>query len=376
MTKHASISCQEQQKLRRQQSAPREESSKKALGGREKYLQRMADLKQRWQDETKKVAMPRESTEEQHQPVLSYDDRISNKLFGTSSQASPLCHDAVRSELQQLAAGGSDGLTEGNQGLGLTDRLRPLREEFLNTLFVRDHGDVSKAPYSSLRPCCQQHPGFCRGDSTPAMDTVHTRFCVILQKWTQGTVFKMRFEAEDSTSGEAFKVLGLNDTIGRMVLLPLKSDENGLSWDRHERQGFGFEMTQTALLNIWRSCSMLPPKRLILERFSRDFDFEPVDIHEATNFLPPRRVRVPAVRRRDVLLPYSGDGADENNETAELSAKGKLINAMLKELFPTSVKASIHVDDDENEDAGCRGGGDLATACQLRRRRRRRQRPR
>ena len=87
---------------------------------------------------------------------------------------------------------------------------------------------------------------------------------------------------------------------------------------------------------------MVSPKTLILERFASDYDFTPKNLSEALNVMPPR---IPRVQRVDTLLPNTGG---VNTETAQLSARAKEIDDLLKKLTGCSAKPSNFVDDEED----------------------------
>ena len=155
----------------------------------------------------------------------------------------------------------------------------------------------------------------------------------------------MRFEANDGTTGLDHKVLSLNDTAGRMVLVECTAGDGGIAMEQDSKNGFKFQVTQSALLQIWNRCGNHLPKVLVLERYAADFDFDPRNLEESLRLLP---TRVPRARRIDKLLPFSADST--NTETGELTAKAKAINELVTKLTGEPLKPSKFVNDEDDEE--------------------------
>ena len=216
------------------------------MGDRDAYLARMADLKRQWHAGDRLV---RPADEPKPDPAISYADLIGDQLWGTSSFDSPMRMDLFKSTIRDIAGGGKDG------SVGLTARMKPIRESFASKLIVRDLQAIP-TEYKTNRDdrCIRLHPGFCRRAATPSMLRCHGYVCALLQPWPRGCLLRFRGNDKNGREFSFYRLLSDNrreDSITFAKVYVVGTDSE-LQIAHHQYRGFDFQTSQAALADVWR----------------------------------------------------------------------------------------------------------------------------
>jgi hypothetical protein len=122
----------------------------------------------------------------------SYGSRIGNDLWGTSSKNTPFTDEQFEGVLKREVPS-SCGKTP-----GLTGRLAPLRQPFINDVYCADKGCIPAAQRMTYECLCHHcHPGLCSSSLHEAAVSFHRGLHRVVSAWPAGTLFGVRSDYYD-----------------------------------------------------------------------------------------------------------------------------------------------------------------------------------
>jgi hypothetical protein len=160
-------------------------------GTRENYRSRMAELKDQWKQSGPFYEASDADDGDGVDDIPSYADKIGTSLMGISSQETPVCFDLVEAEVQRAAP------TRSNAPPGMTRRLQDVRQEYLNSCYIKDTNAIREnETFSANYSCGKLHPGLCKEDCNPEIDDAYVSFRDGIKSWPIGTFFAIEVRAE------------------------------------------------------------------------------------------------------------------------------------------------------------------------------------
>ena len=187
----------------------------------------------------------------------SYGSRIGNDLWGTSSKNTPFTDEQFEGVLKREVPS-SCGKTP-----GLTGRLAPLRQPFINDVYCADKGCIPAAQRMTYECLCHHcHPGLCSSSLHEAAVSFHRGLHRVVSAWPAGTLFGVRsdyFDVPDPSEGVlaeeiivSYYMKGMNTKDGfRCARVKSSGPYNRPNLDfETERRSWKFTMSQQIALDV------------------------------------------------------------------------------------------------------------------------------
>jgi hypothetical protein len=280
-------------RLRQRRSAPgqlkfakwanaevREEKRMGRKMDRDGYKTRMQELKAEYGND-KSLAVDSRADSREWESLAepsgqTYDDRVQGSLSCCSSAETPLLSGVLQFEIDQSVRKSLNARTG-----GLTERLKPIREEQVKSLFVKDSNSLPLSEkYAMQVPCCHLHPDICKkklaGDGRGATLDALRAMCKRLPRCS--LIALQMIDQHEATMSIHYKICAYQDPLlfaqcdvkaGKPEIVTTGNGE--IAWETGE----------AGLARAWPNG--IEPAKIILMHFIRQ---KPVTMAEATSVLP------------------------------------------------------------------------------------------
>jgi len=179
----------------------------------------------------------------------TYKELIQNKLWGFSSQESPVttqCLDRVFEHNSSVPP--SARTTRGMRSF------RQLRDEFCADCIIKDEAQVPPDMKFPLKlTCTQMCPGVCSGKLPSDVLLAAEALRRATDRWTAGTAFRLAATGEDGATYFSYKVWCFSDS-SCVVLVDCMSDGSKFVLKDDDQVGVVFEVAHKELSNLWQKC--------------------------------------------------------------------------------------------------------------------------